>query len=89
MKLTKENTKRKIDTLGRVSIPKGMRDRLNLKELSEVDFFLLEDDNGIQYACLTSVIPEEEVDKARYADAATVLHELGCAIPDELREALS
>jgi len=89
MKLTKENTKRKIDTLGRVSIPKGMRDRLNLKELSEVDFFLLEDDNGIQYACLTSAVPEEDTNKARYAEAAAVLSELGCAIPDELREVVS
>ena len=30
--IAKENASRKIDTLGRVSIPKGMRDRLVIAE---------------------------------------------------------
>ena len=80
MKLTKENTTRKIDTLGRVSIPKGMRDRLGLRELNEVEFFLLEDDDGDQYVCLRNVD-----DKRKYLNAASVLEELGCDIPENLK----
>ncbi len=80
MKLIKENATRKVDTLGRVSIPKGMRDRLNIKELDEVEFFLLEDDGGEQYVALTN----HATSRNKYAEAADVLIELGLEIPDEL-----
>jgi len=46
MVLTKENTTRKIDSLGRVSIPKGMRDRFGLNVNDEVEFFALNTDDG-------------------------------------------
>ena len=32
MQLIPENTSRKIDQLGRITLPKGLRDRLNLTE---------------------------------------------------------
>ncbi len=80
MKLFKENATRKVDTLGRVSIPKGMRDRLNIKELDEVEFFLLEDDNGERYVALTNHAASQN----KYTEAADVLIELGLEIPDEL-----
>lgn len=80
MKLFKENATRKVDTLGRVSIPKGMRDRLDIKELDEVEFFLLEDDGGERYVALTN----HAVSRNKYAEAADVLIELGLEIPDEL-----
>lgn len=51
MVLTKENATRKIDSLGRVSIPKGMRDRFGLSVNDEVEFFALNADDG-QYICL-------------------------------------
>lgn len=46
MELLKENTSRKVDSLGRVSIPKSMRDRLDINEGDEVEFYLLNADNG-------------------------------------------
>lgn len=80
MKLFKENATRKVDTLGRVSIPKGMRDRLDIKELDEVEFFLLEDDGGERYVALTN----HAASRNKYTEAADVLIELGLEIPDEL-----
>ena len=46
MELRKENTTRKIDSLGRVSIPKSMRERLEIVEGDEMEFFMLADDAG-------------------------------------------
>lgn len=46
LELLKENTSRKIDSLGRVSIPKSMRDRLVIKPGEEVEFYLLQGDDG-------------------------------------------
>jgi AbrB family looped-hinge helix DNA binding protein len=66
--------------LGRVSIPKGMRDRLGIKELDEVEFYLLEDDGGEQYVALTN----HAASRNKYAEAADVLVGLGLDIPDEL-----
>jgi len=80
VKLFKENATRKVDTLGRVSIPKGMRDRLDIKELDEVEFFLLEDDSGERYVALTN----HAASRNKYAETADVLIELGLEIPDEL-----
>ena len=81
LKLIKENTTRKVDSLGRVSIPKGMRDRLGIKELDEVEFYLLEDDAGEQYAALTN-----HAHSNKYALAGDVLRELGLEIPSKLEE---
>ena len=80
MELIKENTTRKVDSLGRVSIPKGMRDRLEINEGDEVEFYLLTADDGEQYVCLTN----HRVQNNRYEIAAQVLAELGFDIPEEL-----
>jgi len=82
MKLIKENTTRKVDTLGRVSIPKGMRDRLNIKDGEEMDFYLLEDDYGNQYVALAKQIE----DNNKYIVAANVLKELSLEVPEKLEE---
>jgi AbrB family looped-hinge helix DNA binding protein len=81
VKLTPENTTRKIDSLGRVSIPKSMRSRLGIEDGAEMAFYLLEDDVGTQYVCLKA--DGEEIDP-RYLIAEQVLDELGCEIPAEL-----
>lgn len=80
LELLKENTTRKIDSLGRVSIPKGMRDRLEITEGDEVEFYLLNADNGEQFVCLTN----HKGGTNKYETAAKVLEELGIEIPEEL-----
>lgn len=80
MELLKENTTRKVDSLGRVSIPKGMRDRLNIEVNDEVEFYLLNGDDGEQYVCLTN----HKVGNSRFELAAKVLVELGLDVPEEL-----
>ncbi len=84
MKITKENITRKLDSLGRVSIPKAMRQRLEIDDLSEVEFYTLEDDNGMQYVCISN----NKVVNNDYAKAAKVLEELGLEVPQQLREKL-
>ena len=80
MELLKENTSRKVDSLGRVSIPKSMRDRLDINEGDEVEFYLLNADNGEQFVCLTNHKPGAN----KYENAVKVLEELGLDIPKEL-----
>lgn len=84
MKLTSENTSRKVDSLGRVSIPKSLRDRLVINPEDMVNFYLLEDDDGRQYVCFTNKV---EV-SPKYQLAANVLTELGLEVPDEILEKL-
>lgn len=80
MELLKENTTRKVDSLGRVSIPKSMRDRLDIQTNDEVEFYLLNADNGEQFVCLTN----HKSSTNKYETAAQVLEELGIEIPEEL-----
>ena len=82
LELLKENTTRKVDSLGRVSIPKGMRDRLEINVNDEVEFYLLNADNGEQFVCLTNHKPGVN----KYENAAKVLTELGLDIPEALEE---
>lgn len=54
MKLFAENDCRKVDTLGRVSIPKGMRNRMGINAGDEMWFFTLMDDAGMEYVAMTN-----------------------------------
>ena len=80
MRLQSENTTRKVYSLGRVSIPKSLRDRLMINTEDTVHFYLLEDDDGRQYVCFSN---KEDVNP-RYQLAAEVLAELGLEVPDEI-----
>jgi len=46
MQLVNENVSRKIDSLGRISIPKGLRDRLGMATDTELNFYTLMTDKG-------------------------------------------
>jgi bifunctional DNA-binding transcriptional regulator/antitoxin component of YhaV-PrlF toxin-antitoxin module len=46
MQLVNENVSRKIDSLGRISIPKGLRNRLSMGKEAEVNFYTLISDKG-------------------------------------------
>lgn len=79
MELINENTTRKIDNLGRIGIPKGIRNRLRFQPEQEMEFFTLRLD-GKEYVAFAPVGGED----TRYAQAAELLTELGVEIPDEL-----
>lgn len=57
--LIPENTSRKVDNLGRITIPKGLRDRMSLAEGAELELFTANVD-GRQCICLASPVDEEE-----------------------------
>lgn len=46
MKLIDQNTTKKVDSLGRVTIPSGLRKRMKIKESDEVEVYTLETDDG-------------------------------------------
>ena len=50
MRLEAENTSRRIDNLGRIVIPKGLRDRLGIKTNDELEYYVLEYE-GKKYVC--------------------------------------
>lgn len=59
-KLRPENVIKKIDNLGRVTLPKGLRNRLMLNAGSEVELFVLEQNDDV-YICLKVLGAEPEV----------------------------
>ena len=80
MTIVSENTSRKIDNLGRVSIPKSMRDRFRINPNDEVEFGVC-NDGGKVYICLSK--------KDNASEAETLverLDALGIEPPDELLE---
>ena len=83
MNLCPENATRKLDNLGRIVIPKGLRDRLGIADGEELEFFTLYLDHK-NYICLTN----NQEENPKYQTAALVLEELGLDIPQELLDKL-
>ena len=54
MRLEAENTSRKIDNLGRIVIPKGLRDRFGIKNNDELEYYVMECE-GKKYICLRTL----------------------------------
>lgn len=77
-----ENTTRKIDALGRLTIPKAIRDRMSIGENDDIAFYSLNQD-GVEYICLTK---SGGVDP-KFLAARAVLEELGVSVPTELEAA--
>ena len=82
MTVVKENTTRKVDSLGRVSIPKSMRDRFNIKSNDEIEFSVCYMDN-MTYICMNK---KNDVNKAEIL--AAELDALGIEIPEQLADML-
>lgn len=83
MQIRPENTTRKIDHLGRVTIPKSLRDRLRIETNDELELFMIETP-GRTYIGLSPLLDEDY--DPRYAVAAKVLDELGFNVPEILAE---
>lgn len=57
--LIPENTSRKLDALGRITLPKGLRDRMFMGDNEELELFTANID-GRQCVCLCKPVNEEE-----------------------------
>lgn len=79
MTLLPENANKRIDNLGRITLPKGLRSRLCLETGTEMELYTMAHD-GRLYICMTAA---DSVDPKYYA-AKEVLEELGANIPKEL-----
>lgn len=79
--LIPENTVRKLDSLGRITLPKGLRDRMYLTDDNdELEIFTATID-GRQCICLSSPVNM----KTKLHAAAAIFDECGVDIPDEMR----
>ena len=78
MNLLYENQSRKIDNLGRVTIPKPIRDRLGWEQNDEVEFYTMDG--------ASVVLSKGKMRDSRYDIAAEVLGELGLESPKELKK---
>lgn len=76
MRLQYENQSRKIDNLGRVTIPKPIRDRLGWEQGETVEFYTLDG----EYI----VLAKGKARDSRYDIAIELLEELGIDIPEQL-----
>lgn len=56
-----ENTTRRLDNLGRITIPKALRSRLQIPDGAELEFFTHKN-NGITYICLADVNAKKKSD---------------------------
>ena len=74
-----ENISRKVDGLGRITLPKGQRDRMGLKENDELEFFTTFSD-GRQYIALSKPINSNAV-----IEAAKLLVDAGYLLPSDLK----
>ena len=83
-KLQPENTSRKLDSLGRVVIPKSLRDKYGINENDEIYFYTATED-GQSFIALTS---GKTVDP-KYAITMNVLEELGVEAPQQLLDILN
>lgn len=80
--LRPENIVKTVDSLGRITLPKGLRDRMYMNSANnQLEIFTMEVD-GKMYICLTS---PETVDNRLYA-AAAIFKELGVALPEEFQK---
>lgn len=61
MRLIPENESRKIDTLGRITLPKGLRNRFNLDVGAELELFTANID-GRMCICMASPQNEDDIE---------------------------
>ena len=78
MRLQYENQNRKVDNLGRVTIPKSIRDRLGWTQNDDIEFYTMNNE--------FIVLSKKEMRNRRYDIAIEVLEELGIEIPKALRK---
>ena len=84
MILRPENITKKIDSLGRVTLPKGLRDRMGIVE--ELEIYTMEYDDR-EFVCMAIPVNEEqEAKKKKWSLAVEALEELGLDVAEKLRD---
>ena len=83
MTFMSENTTRKIDSLGRVSIPKSLRDRFSINPNDEIEFSVCYT-GDMTYICLN-----KKNDTTKAEILAAELDALGIDIPEKLLDMIS
>lgn len=68
--LVPENVTKSLDSLGRITIPKGLRDRLYLSKDSELEIFTASLDNRL---CICLAKPEAQMNEEEAIQAAKAL----------------
>ena len=85
MEIISENTVRKVDSLGRIGVPKGIRNRMRIGVNQEMEFFTARDADGKEYVLFSPVNREDDIEE-KYIMAADLLTEFGVEIPKEILE---
>lgn len=83
MTLMKENITRKVDSLGRLIIPKSIRARFEIYPEDELEFFIGYEGDDI-FICLKK---HKDVNKAEIL--AAELEGMGIELPDKLKNLLN
>lgn len=80
--LRPENVVKSVDSLGRITLPKGLRDRMYINsDNNELEIFTM-DYEGRTFICLAS---PDTFDNRLYA-AAEIFKEMGVPLPDIMQE---
>ncbi len=79
MILQPENANKRIDNLGRITLPKGLRSRLYLETGTEMELYTMIV-AGKHYICLTKA----DACDPRYYVAREVLEELDIEVPEQI-----
>ena len=82
MNFLSENTTRKVDSLGRIIIPKSLRARFGLNSGDEMEFSVCYEGDQV-YICM-----KKRVDFTKAEILASELEGLGLPVPKELEELL-
>ena len=80
MDVVPENISRRVDALGRISIPSGLRRRFGIETGDEIVFGTCG-----RYICVSK---EDTEDMSKYVTCKEILEELGEEIPQKLQDLL-